>query len=159
MVIELGDIILRIDSKVMDIILSFIQDEKDKPEAGGILMGYYIDDYSFFISDLTIPSNYDKSSRFNFIRSFINAQKFINHFFKSSRGKKIYLGEWHTHPEKSPTPSSTDLVSFEKQLKKNKLNSKFIFMIIIGIEGIYAASYSKLKLLDERRVPHTRKTQ
>ena len=158
MVIELGDIILRIDQKVIDIISSFIQDEKDKPEAGGILMGYYIDDYSFFISDLTVPSNYDKSSRFNFIRSFINAQKFINHFFKSSKGKKIYLGEWHTHPEKLPTPSSTDLDSFEEQLKKNKLNSKFIFMIIIGIEGMYASSYSNLKLVDEGRVPFIRNT-
>ena len=153
MVIELGDMILRIDQKVIDIFNSFIQDDRNKPEAGGILMGYYIDDYSFYVSDLSTPSENDKRSRFNFIRSFINAQKFIERFFKSSKGKKIYLGEWHTHPEKLPTPSSTDLKSFEVQLKNNKLNSKFIFMIIIGTAGIYVATYCKLGLINKRQIP------
>ena len=157
MVIELGNLILRIDQKVIDILTSYIQDDEDKPEAGGILMGYYIDDYSFYVSDSSTPSENDKSSRFNFFRSFINAQKFIECYFKSSKGKKIYLGEWHTHPEKLPTPSSTDLKSFKDQLKKNVLNSKFVFMIILGTEGIYAAAYCKTGLIDKREMPLVKK--
>ena len=153
MIIELGDIIIRFDQKVINIFKRFIQDDENKPEAGGILMGYYIDDYSFYISDLSTPSENDKSSRFNFLRSFIDAQKFIERFFKSSKGKKIYLGEWHTHPEKLPTPSSTDLQSFENQLKKNVLNSKYIFMIILGTEGIYAGSYCKSGLINKTQIP------
>ena len=153
MVIELGDIILTIDQKVLEIFRSFIQDDENKPEAGGVLMGYYIDDYSFYISDLTIPAQSDISSRFTFIRSFKNAQKIIAQFFKKSKGKKIYLGEWHTHPEKMPTPSSTDLNSFKKQLGTNELNSKCIFMIIIGTKGIYAASYCKSVLINKIQIP------
>lgn len=152
-VIELSDMILRIDQKVFDVFTSFIQDDELKPESGGILMGYYIDDYSFYISDLTTPSERDRRSRFNFIRSFINAQKALVHFFKSSNGKKIYLGEWHTHPEKLPSPSPTDFSSFEKQIKTNVLNSKFIFMIIIGTEGIYAATHSASGLMDKKQIP------
>ncbi len=153
MIVELGDMIIRFDQKVINIFKRFIQDDEVKPEAGGILMGYYIDDYSFYISDLSTPSENDKSSRFNFIRSFINAQIFIERFFKLSKGKKIYLGEWHTHPEKLPTPSFTDLQSFDNQLKKNVLNSKFIFMVILGTEGIHVASYCKSGLINKRQIP------
>ncbi len=153
MVIELGEIIIRIDQKVINTFIDFIQDDEDKSEAGGILMGYYIDDFSFYISDLSTPSANDKSSRFNFIRSFINAQKIIELFFKNSKGKKIYLGEWHTHPEKLPSPSATDLNSFENQLKNNFLNSKFIFLIIIGTTGLYAASYCKSGIINRMQIP------
>ena len=68
MVIELGDMILGIDQKVIDIFMSFTQDDESKPEAGGILIGYYIDDYSFYISDISTPTQDDRGSRFNFIR-------------------------------------------------------------------------------------------
>ncbi len=153
MVIELGEMLLRIDQKVFDKVKTFIQDDEYKPEAGGILLGYYIDDYSFYITDFSTPSENDKSSRFNFLRSFINAQKLIERYFKSSKGKKIYLGEWHTHPEKLPTPSNTDLNSFKEQLKKNVLNSKFIFMIIIGTEVIYAGAYYKDGLINQKLIP------
>jgi integrative and conjugative element protein (TIGR02256 family) len=152
-VLELGDIILRIDQKVFNVLMSFIQDKKDKPESGGILIGYYIDEFSFYISDLSIPSEKDKKSRFNFVRSFISAQEVIDNFFKKSKGKKIYLGEWHTHPEKVPIPSSTDLNSFQNQLKTNKLNSKFIFMVIIGTEGIFVAFYSNSDLMNKVQLP------
>ena len=152
MVIELGDMILGIDQKVIDIFMSFTQDDENKPEAGGILMGYYIDDYSLYVSDISTPTEDDRGSRFNFIRSFISAQKYIERFFKISSGKKIYLGEWHTHPEKLPTPSFTDLRSFENQLKKNVLNSKFIFMIILGTEGFYAATYCKSGLINNKQI-------
>lgn len=152
MVIELGDMILRIDQKVIDVLKRFIQDDENKSEAGGILMGYYIDNYSFYISDLTTPSEDDKSSRFQFIRSFVSAQKLIERFFNSSKGKKIYLGEWHTHPEKLPTPSTVDLESFQNQLKKSELNSEYIFMLIVGTKGIYAAAYSKTGLLYKRQI-------
>lgn len=118
-------------------------------------MGYYIDDYSFYISDISTPSENDISSRFNFVRSFVNAQKFINNLFKTTNGKKIYLGEWHTHPENVPTPSSTDLKSFGQQLKNNKINSKIIFMIILGLEGLYVAAYDKAGLITQYQILFT----
>lgn len=152
MLIELGDIILRVDPKVMELLLKFVQDDHTKPEAGGILIGYYIDDYSFYITDLSIPTENDTSTRFSFLRSFISAQKFIKSLFTGSKGKKIYLGEWHTHPEKHPIPSSTDLVSFKDQLKKNLLNSNFIFMIILGTEGLYVAIYGNAGLINQTQL-------
>lgn len=152
MLVELGDMILRIDQKVVDTFKLFIQYDEAKPEAGGVLLGYLIDDYSFYVSDLSTPTEDDKSSRFSFVRSFISAQRFVNTFFKKSKGKKIYLGEWHTHPEKLPSPSITDLKSFEKQLKENVLNSQVIFMIIIGTEGIYVAAYCSLGLVHSTHI-------
>lgn len=152
MLIELEDTILRIDERAIQLMMNFIQDDHIKPESGGILMGYYIDDYSFYITDLSTPSESEKSSRFTFVRSFINAKKIIKDLFKTSKGKKIYLGEWHTHPEKYPSPSSIDLESFDDQLKKNKLNSKFIFMIICGTQGLYVAKYGKSGLINSKQI-------
>jgi integrative and conjugative element protein (TIGR02256 family) len=134
--IELDGFVLKIADQVFDNMLRFKQDTFDKPESGGILLGYYIENSSFTLTDVTIPTVLDKSSRFNFIRAKRSAQKAINIYFKESRGKKIYLGEWHSHPEDLPTPSKLDCKSIKEQIKFNKLNSNTIFMIIIGRKGL-----------------------
>lgn len=154
MLIELGNVNIRFDPKVIELLLKFIQNDDTKPEAGGILIGYYIDDYSFFITDLSIPNQNDLGTRFSFLRSFKNAQNIIKSFFKGSNGKKIYLGEWHTHPEKYPVPSETDLKSFNSLLKENKLNSNFIFMLIMGTDEFYIAINGKEGLINQTKLKY-----
>uniref|UniRef100_UPI003CED28D9 Mov34/MPN/PAD-1 family protein n=1 Tax=Enterobacter cloacae complex sp. 280C5 TaxID=3395861 RepID=UPI003CED28D9 len=39
-----------------------------------------------------------------------------------SDGFLVYLGEWHTHPEDFPQPSSTDLRSWRTGLKDDRAN-------------------------------------
>lgn len=150
--IELGDIYLTIANNVFKKLQTYVQDHIDKPESGGILIGYYIDNYSFFISDISTPSDDDVAARYSFVRTFRKAQKVIAHYFNLSKNKKIYLGEWHTHPEEVPTPSCIDQISFEKQLKVNQLNSKIIFMLIIGTAGIYVASYDVMGIRVYRKI-------
>lgn len=140
-VVELDDIILTIKPNVMYKFLEYIQNTNLKPESGGILIGYYIDEYSFIITDISTPTDNDTCSRYSFIRSHKNAQRFIRQKFIKSNGKKIYLGEWHTHPENCPTPSNVDILSYKKQLNINILNSKITFMIIVGLLKIYVGVY------------------
>lgn len=137
---ELENIVIKIADKVLDQMLQFKQNTDDKSESGGILLGYYIDDSTFTITDITTPTNFDKSSRYNFLRTKLSAQKAINKLFKESSGKKIYLGEWHTHPEDIPSPSQIDKKSIKEQFRLNKLNSSVIFMIIIGNSGLNISS-------------------
>lgn len=141
--IEVGNISLRIDDQALNKMLEYRQLEYDKPESGGIIIGYYIDDFSYVVTDITVPTSFDKSSRYNFVRSSVAAQKALSVLFIISGGKKIYLGEWHSHPENIPTPSHLDCKSIKEQLQKNKLNSNLIFMIIIGNEGISISSITK----------------
>ena len=149
---ELGDLSIKISEEVFEKMKSFIQDENHKPEAGGILIGHYLEDNNYSITDVSSPSELDKSSRFNFIRSKKNAQKIINKIFKDSKGKKIYLGEWHTHPEDYPTPSGLDKNSILEQIRGNILNSETIFMLIIGRKGLYISYVEKTGIKTEKNI-------
>lgn len=137
-----------ITDNVIETLVKFIQNNLKDKEAGGILTGKIFSD-RIEITSCSTPSNLDTQKRFNFVRSYKSAQKFIDKVFQHSKGKEIYLGEWHTHPEHIPTPSNTDLQSFKQTITKNKLNSSIHFMIIVGIKQIYIGTYVKGKLLTE----------
>jgi integrative and conjugative element protein (TIGR02256 family) len=147
MIVVKDDVItLKIYKEVICKMKEYTQNDFGKPESGGILIGYYIEPNSFVITDISIPNVLDKASRYLFIRSKVNAQKFLNKKFKLSGGKKIYLGEWHTHPEKYPNPSSIDKKSIIRQLEENLLNSSTIFMFIVGISGLHISKVEHNKV-------------
>jgi hypothetical protein len=87
---EFGCLYIKISEGVFEKMKSFVQDENHKSEAGGILMGHYLEDNNYSITVVSSPSELDKSSRFNFTRSKKNAQKIINKIFKVSSGKNIF---------------------------------------------------------------------
>ena len=74
--------------------------------------------------------------------------------FKKSKGKCIYLGEWHTHPEDYPTPSSLDRKSLVDQILKSQLNSNKIFGIIIGLKGLHISLVKKTGIQYERQLKY-----
>lgn len=43
-----------------------------------------------------------------------------------------YVGEWHTHPERDPSPSSIDEESMEDSFKRSKHELNYFLMIIVG---------------------------
>ncbi|SMP15208.1 Mov34/MPN/PAD-1 family protein [Flavobacterium hercynium] len=149
---NLGNLFVKISRDVLANLKKYIQDDLHKPESGGVLIGFYIEDNIYSITDVSFPSSYDKSSRYNFTRSIKNAQNVLDDFFKKSNGKKIYLGEWHTHPEDFPMPSSLDEESILQQIRGNILNSKVIFMVIIGRKGIYISSVDKNGIKTKNKV-------
>lgn len=154
--LELLNINLKIHDDVMRVFLDFIQNSACDKEAGGVLTGKIFENHIEVIS-CSKPSKLDKRSRYNFIRSHKAAQGFINKVFYHSNGSEIYLGEWHTHPEETPTPSETDIISFKRTITENKLNSEFHFMIIVGVDQIYVGSYSKGELIIEKRFDYPSK--
>jgi len=121
---------------VVSILAGYKQIHRKDCEAGGILLGQINED-GIYILKASIPNSRDKRSRMSFIRDRDRAQLIINHEFANSGGKTIYLGEWHSHPEKFPSPSSVDKAMIKDQFKKNKINEPFLIFIIQGISGIY----------------------
>lgn len=134
--------------QVMSIFKKYIQNDVDKSEAGGIITGKVYENL-IEILNCSEPSLLDERSRYNFKRSFKSAQIYINEKFVESRGEEIYLGEWHTHPEDIPSPSNTDINSFNKTLTNNILNSNVHFMIIVGIKAIYLGIYIDRKFVNK----------
>ena len=137
MIIEIDNIILDIHNSALDNMKRHIQDESSMHESGGILVGYVLSETRFSITDVSIPNKSDRSGRYSFNRNKKAAQDFINNKHSESQNKKIYLGEWHTHPEDSPYPSRLDNMSIRKQFKDNVINSNVIFMVILGIKDLF----------------------
>ncbi len=140
----LNDIQVILYCDLLNEMINFKQSTMKMPESGGVITGLIFND-EIRITSCSIPNEYDKQSRFNFIRSKFGAQKFINEKYFKSQGTEIYLGEWHTHPEKFPKPSMTDILSFKNTLESNILNSTIFFMLIVGLCEIYVGVYNRNK--------------
>lgn len=152
MTICLGDTNLKILPKSFHKMQAYIQDNDSKEEAGGIMLGYCMDENNFSIIDVTMPNKEDKRSRYGFWRASVLHQRFLNRLFKKSKGKSIYLGEWHTHPEDIPTPSCLDRKSIVDQIRKSKLNSDRIFSLIMGRKGLHLSLVKKEGVVFERQL-------
>lgn len=129
--------------KVME---SYIQDTKKKNEAGGIILGEVREDGSVYVNNISIPNIFDKANRYNFERDLTAAQIIVNHEFANSGRQCIYLGEWHTHPERKPKASGQDKWMIKDQFEKGVLNEPFILLVIQGIKERYVALYNGRKL-------------
>jgi len=44
----------------------------------------------------------------------------------------VNLGEWHTHPQKSPRPSKQGQIAMSGLYQKSKLNTNALLLIIVG---------------------------
>ena len=118
----------------------------DIPAAGGILLGQ-IRKNEIYILKVTEPSRWDIRHLFGFVRKKKQAQRAIDVEFEKSEGRTIYLGEWHSHPEAAPTPSSTDIGMIKQQFSKNEINEDFLLMLIVGYNQDFCAIYDGKKLL------------
>lgn len=115
--------------------LDFRQLERTAPEAGGVLMGRFIQDSGHIAIDLiSEPMIEDVRRRTFFFRAEKRHQEIVNRVWTESESTCTYLGEWHTHPEDDPTPSSVDLNEWNKKLKQNPNHRNALMFIIVGRE-------------------------
>ena len=127
----------------LEILERFAQHNIKAPEAGGIILGKLYEN-RIEIHKLSVPTSLDKANRYSFERNKVSAQIIIDFEFYNNNGQMIYLGEWHTHPEHTPTPSFTDLVMIKNQFKNNYLNTDFLLLMIKGTKNIY------LRMINEK---------
>ena len=112
---------LIINQEVIDEINKYRQINNNN-ESGGVLLGKKeLNNDTYVISNITVPSIYDYSSKTSFIRNKDYTQQQINEIWEASNGIVNYIGEWHTHSVKDPIPSTTDN-SLINQLYKDKTN-------------------------------------
>lgn len=106
-------------------------------EFGGFLVGYYADDNKHVhITNTILPKSF-KASKFSFERSTKGIEKKLGNYFKETP-KKFYVGEWHTHPDNSPIPSTTDSSAMNAIINNQNACLTNPVLLIIG--------YSKTKV-------------
>jgi len=124
---------LHISKKVSDIWQGYRQFKPMDPEAFGVLVGdkdLKIERYG--LVEITVPQKGDRSLRMSFTLRDPEHQRIVDRLYKDSEGQLIYFGTWHTHPEKNPRASYTDIRDW-KQCRSRNLVQR-LFFIIIGTE-------------------------
>lgn len=129
-----------ISDRPLEIFNSYVQDTINKKESGGILLGQVVDS-NIYVMKASIPNSFDRAGRYKFHRNKKAAQVIIDYEFVNSNKKTIYLGEWHTHPENNPSPSGIDIKMLKQQFKNNRINEKYLLLLIRGSQKTYVALY------------------
>jgi integrative and conjugative element protein (TIGR02256 family) len=131
--------VLKITAEVVTQFNNYAQRSNSKTEAGGVLIGrYIISSNNIVVDSMTKPFKKDKRGRFFFKKLDKLHQKVIRKLWKASEGTANYLGEWHTHPESDPSPSSLDIQEWMRKSKEDIYDNDFLIFIIVGTESINA---------------------
>lgn len=127
---------LIITDNVLDMLREYGQTEPTHHEAGGILLGrHLIEEPDIVIDEATPPQASDRRSRYAFFRSESHST-LAKQRWENSGGKVAYLGLWHTHPEPTPTPSTTDLADWRKALRHDQYDGAYLFFAIVGTQDL-----------------------
>ena len=102
-------------------------------EAGGILLGRLVDcSADVIVDEVSIPTPFDRSGRFHFLRHRKPAQQHVDKAWAESSSTRIYLGEWHTHPEDVPNASGLDFKEWRRIVTSSKYEQESLFFVILG---------------------------
>ena len=110
------------------------------PEAGGILLGHRRRNHIEVIA-ATEPASTDRRSRFLFERGAQGHSQAAARSWKSAAFMVDYVGEWHTHPQSVPVPSSIDRAEWSK-LTRSRPGISMI-LLIVGTRGLYVELSTK----------------
>jgi integrative and conjugative element protein (TIGR02256 family) len=97
-------------------------------ESGGQLFGRLIAE-NIEISHVTGPYCEDARKRFSFRPS--RAKQKTDILCQFRRGLH-FVGDWHTHPVKSPSPSTLDISSMRECFRRSRHELDAFLMVIVG---------------------------
>lgn len=103
-------------------------------ETGGILVGTLNGGPIITITDVTTSQPKDVRHKFRFFRAADGHQSLMDQLWEESDYRKMYLGEWHTHPEPIPSPSTVDIWGW-KSIAKRRQNTPWTLFVILGQQG------------------------
>jgi len=119
---------LIITDNVLDILDRFRQ-TGNKPEFGGLVFARLDELPNIILEKISTPHVKDRCERF-FFCSYKKAQKkLIQKRFKQNLH---FIGEWHSHPQTCPTPSSLDLQTMKNSFLFSEHQLNYFLMLIIG---------------------------
>jgi integrative and conjugative element protein (TIGR02256 family) len=133
-----SDAMLLIETEVLKALDSYRQTDPHLTESAGVLLGYRRGDH-IHIVQATLPAADDVRSRFSFTRRDKSHQQIATREWRRSGRIKDYVGEWHTHPEATPAPSSIDVSEWHSLCRKSK--QPLIFVILGTAHDWYGVGF------------------
>lgn len=107
----------------------------DLPESGGVLLGT-VHEHGLLVTLATTPTRLDRQLRYLFERLPFGHRAVARRQWRQSAGTTRYIGEWHTHPQDIPIPSSIDLNEWQK-LAKKRADKRPLLAVIVGRHGLH----------------------
>jgi len=93
------------------------------------------------VERITVTKGRSRRTRFGFLPDRAAEQADIDAMFASGLH---YVGDWHTHPEATPTPSMADEAKLRDIFDKSNHELEFMLLIIVGQadfpRGLFAAA-------------------
>lgn len=132
----------------LEVFERYVQEGSDSKEAGGVLLGHVRGEHLEII-EATEPSVWDRRFRFFFERMPYFHHRLAQKRWKESKGLVRYVGEWHTHPQDHPTPSSIDLKEWQI-LAASRIDGRPVLALIVGCRDLhveYMSSTGKRRIL------------
>lgn len=133
-----GRFLIHLQPNVMSLFDSHVQRKFSTPENGGILLGT-VHGLHIEVVHATPPFPTDRRTRCSFDRGSEGHTEMADRLWRESKGIVRYIGEWHTHPEDYPSPSSIDLREWKISAAKRK-DGRPLLGLIVGRKGIYIQS-------------------
>ena len=129
-----------------DVIAHFCEHQQHRPdqaEAGGQLFATFSCGVIRVVR-ATGPRSSDRRSLFRFVPNRMAERREIKKLFCSGLH---YVGDWHTHLQRIPAPSPTDIANITDTLLKSRHGLAGFLLIIVGIspapDGLYVAVCDK----------------
>jgi integrative and conjugative element protein (TIGR02256 family) len=135
MILRNGLRLVVVNRTVTEKIDRYLRAPENTTEAGGILIGSYRGPH-IEITECSEPLRRDRRARLRFDRDDPGHQNLAKERWKESGRILTFVGEWHTHPESFPTPSSIDLNTWRAVTRK-KATGSTVFLIR-GYNGWWA---------------------
>lgn len=128
---------LQLSDKVIDHFDRHRQTRFWHREAGGLLFAKF-DLPNIIIEDATGPRRTDRRSRYSYSPDIHAEHREIEQRFR--RGLH-FIGCWHTHPERWPTPSSVDIRNTSECVRRSRHALNGFVMAIVGQAAIPQGLY------------------
>jgi integrative and conjugative element protein (TIGR02256 family) len=139
---KVGRISVRIGAQALATFDAHRQRRFFQREAGGQLFAR-VRDNDWKIVTATGPRSRDRRGRFSFWPHRASEQEEI---FEHHALGLDYVGDWHTHPEDTPTPSPDDLTSIAEVVRRSTHHLPGFLLLIIGRspfpDGLWASFHS-----------------
>lgn len=122
-----------------------------KKEIGGILMGEHESDNTFIVRKITIQRYGGTFSSFVRVGRLVISS--LRRFFRDTGhdySRYNYLGEWHSHPSFSTTPSIKDYESMWDIVEDTEIGARFAVLIILKLNESRALEGSVTIFLPQR---------
>lgn len=103
-------------------------------ETGSVLIGTYTDDYSVVIKRGSYIPDGSMGGKMWYKRGKDGLNKYYKDVFRDSGGSEYYIGEWHSHPNGSVSPSDIDDATMTS-ISRDMSNRGIVSVIVGGNIG------------------------